>query len=1171
MAKEPLPAVLEFLGKVCAPREMLDLPDAQLLERFLATRDEIAFALLMERHGPMVLGLCRRVLGEAADDAFQATFLVLARRAAVVRKDAPLGPWLYGVAQRVALKARATMAARQSRQRELTDMPRESLDERTWQELRPVLDEEIGRLPDKCRAAIVLCYFEGKSYDQAAQELGLPKSTLASRLARGRDLLRRRLVKRGITVSAAALTTALAEKTAGAAVAALLTVHTVKAVVSFAARQTVAETIVSVKALALAEEAMKSMIGIKSKMVLMLVALSLAVGAALAGYGAWVVPGSPNEDDQRPPVVQGDPPKKVAPGPAKDLHGDPLPAGAVARLGQDRWLHGANADFADFLPDGKTVVTLCSDRTIRVWEFPAGKEIRRVALSDGAFTFKVPIALSKDGKAIASCTSNQQKIDLHDIATGKPLQGLEVNGRVSALAFAPDGNNLAAYVERDGSLQIWDWAKTKVVRSFPAGGAFLGKSFGPRFLRLTYAPNGKSIATGRLVDDQNPKLGYVVKLWEPATGDLISEIRTGGIEMEFGGLALPPLSLAFSPDSKTLAWTTGEAVTLVQAATGKATGKMTTGKGFSKSGLMPSRGMVFSNDGSKLYASRGLGLVEWDVATCKELRQHEQPSGSGGGSDQMSMALSPDGNTLVMTGTGPQFFDLTVGKKMTAVNHPTLPQLSIQFLPDGKSLLTYSQRSQSAQKWDAVSGKALGPVGLANRPFNFPISPDGKVFADCEVTYDGTKVSRVNVVVKEADSGKTLCQFPLQLTLEYTGDLDRVVMRFSPNGKTLAVRQPGNVKVGTDEKIELYEIPSGNPFHTLRADPVRPRFGGVSHLLVFSPDGKTLVSPADVSTLGLWDTATSKRIGSIPLPESTKKPSGLSGIGAAYAMPTFGFSPDGRCLALDTSDGTIALYELASAKPRSTFSKKAMGMDRSCFAFSPDGKCLAQAGADGIVHVWDIGTGKELATFERHAEGVNAVAFAPDGKTLASASDDSTALIWDLSKLKRPALPAKALKPADLEKCWQTLAEPDADKAWAAMIDLVAAPKEAVPWLKERLKPVAALDAKRVQELIGQLDDLQFKVRDSATKELLQLGEQIVPALDKALAAKPPLEAKQRQEKLRDKLTGLLLEGERLRAYRAVEVLELIGTAEARQALEALAKGAPGALVTTSAQAALKR
>jgi HEAT repeat protein len=169
----------------------------------------------------------------------------------------------------------------------------------------------------------------------------------------------------------------------------------------------------------------------------------------------------------------------------------------------------------------------------------------------------------------------------------------------------------------------------------------------------------------------------------------------------------------------------------------------------------------------------------------------------------------------------------------------------------------------------------------------------------------------------------------------------------------------------------------------------------------------------------------------------------------------------------------------------------------------------------------------------------------------------------------RPA--ANAQEPGELEKRWQALAGDDAAKAFAAIRELAATPKDTVAWIKERLKPAAPIDMKHVEELLKQLDSDQFKVRDTATTELLKFDEQIVPVLDKALAANPTLESKQRLEGLRGKRTGIILQGERLRAYRAIEVLERIGTPEARQVLQALAKGAPGALITTSAQAAPSR
>jgi hypothetical protein len=216
-------------------------------------------------------------------------------------------------------------------------------------------------------------------------------------------------------------------------------------------------------------------------------------------------------------------------------------------------------------------------------------------------------------------------------------------------------------------------------------------------------------------------------------------------------------------------------------------------------------------------------------------------------------------------------------------------------------------------------------------------------------------------------------------------------------------------------------------------------------------------------------------------------------------------------------------------------------------------------------------TGVEVALFQGHSGAVTALAFAPHGRILASASEDTTALLWDVSKLQRPMAPARAPQPGDLEAWWQALAGDNAGQAFAALNGFVTSPQEAVAFLKSRLQPVSAPDLKRVAELIGQLDSDQFKVRDKASAALLKMGEVIVPELDKALAVNASQESQQRLQELRGKLTAWVLHGERLRAHRAVEVLERIGTPEAKVLLQTLAKGAPAALLTQSAQAALQR
>ena len=187
--------------------------DRHLLERFTAGRDEAAFAELVRRHGPLVLGVCRRLLRDPndADDAFQATFLVLARKAASISNRESVSGWLYQVAHNTALKARISAAARRRRERRVgARPPADVLDEVTGRELLAVLDEELQRLPERLRSPLVLCYLQGSTRDEAARQLGWSLATLKRRLEEGRESLRCRLARRGLTLPAALLVAGLA-------------------------------------------------------------------------------------------------------------------------------------------------------------------------------------------------------------------------------------------------------------------------------------------------------------------------------------------------------------------------------------------------------------------------------------------------------------------------------------------------------------------------------------------------------------------------------------------------------------------------------------------------------------------------------------------------------------------------------------------------------------------------------------------------------------------------------------------------------------------------------------------------------------------------------------------------------------------------------------------------
>jgi RNA polymerase sigma factor (sigma-70 family) len=306
MGAAPLHTLLGYIRRLGS--DGADGGDGELVRRFAADRDEAAFTTLVRRHGPMVWSVCSRLACNAndAEDAFQATFLILARKAASLRNPESLGPWLYGVARRVALKIRHAVRRRQARECPAEDLPAPPDEDRAWRDLRPLLDEEVGRLPEKYRLPFVLCYLEGVTNEEAARRLRCPKGTILSRLSRARERLRGRLVRRGVELSGVALATVLTTNAGPAAVPPPLLTDTVRTGLAFAAGSAGAGPAVS-----LASGVLHSMFLTKVKMtVAALVALCVVgSGAGLLGRKA---------DAGGPPAAQPAPAKAVADKPPAD-------------------------------------------------------------------------------------------------------------------------------------------------------------------------------------------------------------------------------------------------------------------------------------------------------------------------------------------------------------------------------------------------------------------------------------------------------------------------------------------------------------------------------------------------------------------------------------------------------------------------------------------------------------------------------------------------------------------------------------------------------------------------------------------------------------------------------------------------------------------------------------
>jgi RNA polymerase sigma factor (sigma-70 family) len=461
MPSAPASRLFPSLRRVVVLRDSADRPDADLLGAFVRDRDADAFAVLVRRHGPMVLGVCRRVVGDvhAADDAFQAVFLVLARRAAAVRPRAAVGSWLYGVAYRTAVKARAVRAKRHARFKQVDAMPeppaRPPAD--PWTDLRPVIDEELARLPDKYRLPVVLCDLEGRPQRVVAKHLGVAPATLAGRLAQARRTLAARLTRRGVALSGGAVATLLTERAAaGVVIGPALADGVVRAAEAVAAGG-VASGFVSAHAVNLCEGVMRMMLLSKLKAV-GAGALTVLVLSGGLGYGPGLVRAgdeSNTSTGSRPGLAQPDD-AAFLDRLSTELRGDratPVEHGYFAadpdgakRKKVVAWFladpavkdyqaakHGADGRVivgVAFTPDGKRLAANDADGTVRVWDLNTN-------VIDG-WTGKLLLgdAVNSNAGVAGSITLNERNFDA---TTGRAVVDYDADGRPDVLiAGHPD-------------------------------------------------------------------------------------------------------------------------------------------------------------------------------------------------------------------------------------------------------------------------------------------------------------------------------------------------------------------------------------------------------------------------------------------------------------------------------------------------------------------------------------------------------------------------------------------------------------------------------------------------------------------------------------------------------------------------------------------------------------
>jgi RNA polymerase sigma factor (sigma-70 family) len=591
--------LLQRLRRASLPRDGGGMTDGKLLESYLDRRDEAAFEALVRRHGPMVLGVCRRLLRSHhdAEDAFQATFLVLVRRAASVVPREKVGNWLYGVAYRTALEARTRAARRRAREGEVGAMSdRQFPRDDAWAELRALLDKELSQLPENYRAAVVLCELEGKTVREAAGQLGLPQGTLASQLSRGRALLAKRLSRRGLAPGAGALAAALPVVAAPVSVPAPLMISTLEAAA--------VAGLVSPWAAELTERVVRVMLlnELKTVMAVLLLVVALAAGALAYATGGTEPAGGGRQSNSIPRAQNAGASarqswKSVAtigwyvPGGVAFIgDGKTLASGGTGEQTTQvtLWDLAGKKEKVSFVSERQTVGLYClavspggkllawgdAQGTVSLWDVAAGKELAALQRHQGAVRC---VAFSADGKTMAS-GGEDRTVRLWDVAEKKERAALEGHeGSVNAAAFSPDGKTLATEGS-DNMIKLWDVAEGKAratlkghtarvtAAAYSRDGKTLATGGADGTVRLwdpeggkertrlkgqtgradavAFTPDGKSVAATGYEKGKDKQITGIVRIWDAATGEERAVLRADmGI----------PTALAFSPDGKRLA------------------------------------------------------------------------------------------------------------------------------------------------------------------------------------------------------------------------------------------------------------------------------------------------------------------------------------------------------------------------------------------------------------------------------------------------------------------------------------------------------------------------------------------------------------------------------------------------------------------------------------------
>jgi RNA polymerase sigma factor (sigma-70 family) len=849
---------------------------------------------------------------------------------------------------------------------------------------------------------------------------------------------------------------------------------------------------------------------------------AVACSLVVVGLAGWVIASVGNK-----PVGPAAPPPGRAPATARP--DDPLPASSTLRFGTPRFRQGSPIANLAVSADGKLAVASSGGHIYAA--------IRGFDLSDGRVLYTLPqihpqvdaVAISPDGKTLAAKVWSS--IHLFDAQSGQALRKVELektNGGAMTewITFTPDGKSVALTHPEGRAVLLVDLESGAVVRTF---------SHQHLVVAAAFSPDGTRMAAGGY---ESEKGVYFARLWEVATGKELRRLRYGNDVFR---------TIAFSPDGKTVAvGGDGGRTRLWEADTGK---ELLTLPG----GGYRVRSVAFSPDGDTLAAA-GDAIRLYDPANGMELgRIDRQASG---------LRFSPDSRVLTGAVTG------TIHRWDTVTLRSLTPQGSESYVDqilvthDGRNVITLG-RDGDTHVWDARTtahvrhvkgtwqrGTALSPD---SRFLVWPVADEKVQFKDPaqpNAIYTGSRLR-----LYDLNAGAFVERFP-----SFEGDANDLF--FNPDRRTLLTVDH------RDGKVRLWDVATGKEQRSFKV--LRANEAGMRHHVwhaVLSPDGRTLAVTYQPSGRGffsqravrLWDVATGKE---------------LHDLTGHFDYVVMAFSPDGRTLVT----ASPALQEFAQKQLQRSFNQvyvwdvetgqrvgplpEGLPAGAVAAAFSPDGRTLATATPDGTMQLWEVGSWRVRTEFRGHRDWVTALTFAPDGRLL-SGGLDTTVLAWDV----RPPRPAGGTTDA----AWEDLAKPEAKPAFQAQGRLLASPAEAVKLIAGKVKPVEAADVKRVAKLVADLDSADFATRERAARELGEIGQPATAALREAARKSESPEVRKRVADLLARIERPTISPEELRALRAVEVLEWLGTTEAREVLARLAKGDAGARLTQAAAAALRR